>query len=90
MANLKFTPHLKRFFPNLTTLDIEADTIAEVIAIADKQWEGIANYIVDEQGALRKHVNIYVDGDLIYDKETLSDKVSQNSQIFVMQALSGG
>ncbi len=90
MANLKFTPHLKRFFPDLTTLDIEANTVADAIAIANNRWDGIADYVVDEQGALRKHVNIFVDGELIYDKETLSDKVSENSRIFVMQALSGG
>ncbi len=90
MAHLKFTPHLKRFFPDLTTLDIEANTVADAIAIANNHWDGIADYVIDEQGALRKHVNIYVDGDLIYDKETLTDKISADSRIFIMQALSGG
>ena len=90
MAHLKFTPHLKRFFPDLTTLDIKANTVADAIAIANNHWDGIADYVIDEQGALRKHVNIYVDGELIYDKETLTDKISADSRIFIMQALSGG
>jgi len=90
MASVKFTPHLKRFFPDLQEIDIEANTVADVVQAADARWDGIADYVVDEQGRLRKHVNIFVDGELIYDKETLSDKVNENSKIFIMQALSGG
>lgn len=90
MALVKFTPHLKRFFPNLEATQIEANTVADIIAQADKRWSGIADYVVDEQGALRKHVNIYVDGDLITDKQRLSDTVNSDSKIFIMQALSGG
>ena len=90
MASVKFTPHLKRFFPDLQEIDIEAETVAELVQAVDARWDGIADYVVDEQGRLRKHVNIFVDGELIYDKETLSDKVNENSKIFIMQALSGG
>jgi len=90
MAKVKFTPHLKRFFPDLEERNIDAETVAELIKAVDARWDGIADYVVDEQGHLRKHVNIYVDGELIYDKETLSDKVTSESHIFIMQALSGG
>lgn len=90
MATVKFTPHLQRFFPDLEELNIDAETVAEVVQAANARWDGIADYVVDEQGALRKHVNIFVDGELIYDKQTLSDKVTSASKIFVMQALSGG
>lgn len=90
MAKVKFTPHLKRFFPDLEEINVEAKTVAEVVKAVDARWEGIADYVVDEQGRLRKHVNIFVDSELIYDKETLSDKVSSDSRIFIMQALSGG
>lgn len=90
MATVKFTPHLKRFFPDLEEINVEAKTVADVVKATDARWEGIADYVVNEHGALRKHVNIFVDGELIYDKETLSDKVTSESRIFIMQALSGG
>lgn len=50
----------------------------------------LRGYVVDERGALRKHMSIFVDGDLIVDRRTLSDSVGPTSEIYVMQALSGG
>ena len=47
-------------------------------------------YVLDEQGALRHHVVVFVDGQLIRDRVTLADPVGEQSEIAVMQALSGG
>lgn len=90
MAKVKFTPSLKRFFPDLTEITVEATTISELISAVDNRWTGLADYIVDEQGALRKHVNIFIGDELIYDKKTLSDAIDENSRVYIMQALSGG
>lgn len=90
MARVKFTPNLQRFFPDLRECQVEAATIAEAIAAVDARWRGLGDYIVDEQGALRKHVNIFVGDELIRDKITLSDRLSADSKIYIMQALSGG
>ncbi len=90
MAQIKFTPNLKRFFPDLCECEVEAATVAEIVAAVDRRWRGLADYIVDEQGALRKHVNIFVGDELLRDKQTLSDRVSAETKIFIVQALSGG
>ena len=90
MAHVKFTPNLTRFFPDLRDCEVEANTIAEAVRAVDQRWRGLGDYIVDEQGALRKHVNIFLGDDLIRDKRTLSDEVSAESRIYIMQALSGG
>lgn len=90
MAHIKFTPNLKRFFPDLTEIEVDAKTVSEVIDAVDDRWRGLADYIVDEQGALRKHVNIFVGDELIYDKTGLSDPVFADTKIYIMQALSGG
>ena len=90
MARVKFTPNLVRFFPDLRECEVEATTIAEAIRAVDQRWRGLGDYIVDEQGALRKHVNIFVGDALIRDKQTLSDEVSADTEIYIMQALSGG
>jgi hypothetical protein len=47
-------------------------------------------YVLDEQGALRKHVVIFVDGRQLGDRSGLSDAVGEASEVYVMQALSGG
>ena len=46
--------------------------------------------MLDEQGHVRKHVHIYVDGRRIADRERLTDSVTPKSEIYVLQALSGG
>ena len=50
----------------------------------------LQTYVLDDQGALRKHMRILVDGLAITDLEKLTDKVKPNSEVWVMQALSGG
>ena len=90
MVTVKFTRALKRFYPNLDTLTIEATDVKSVIESVNQQYQGLKDYIIDEQGILRKHVNIFVDGEMIKDREALSDQLSPNSEVYIMQALSGG
>ena len=90
MATVKFTPNLKRFFPDLDDCAVEAATVADILPAIDGRWRGLADYIVDEQGALRKHVNIFIGDELLRDKQTLSDPVSADTRVFIVQALSGG
>ena len=90
MPTVRFTPNLKRFFPDLQTIEVEANTVAEVVTQVNQRWEGLADYIVDEHGRLRKHVNIFLGEDQIHDEESLSDALNSDSKVFIMQALSGG
>ncbi len=50
----------------------------------------LRGYILDDQGRLRKHVAIFVDGAMIRDRRNLGDPVADGSEVFVVQALSGG
>lgn len=91
MPTLKFTSHLQRFFPELQqNIHIEGDTIAAVVANLDRQFPGLGAYLIDEHGTLRKHVNIFIEQDLIVDRQRLSDAVRDNNRVFIFQALSGG
>jgi hypothetical protein len=50
----------------------------------------LRGYVLDEQGALRKHMVIFIDGRQVTDRSALSDAVAPTSEVYVMQALSGG
>jgi sulfur-carrier protein len=50
----------------------------------------LRTYVLDDQGRVRKHMSIFVDGQQIADREGLSDPVRPDSEIYVLQALSGG
>lgn len=91
MPGVRFTTHLQRFFPELKQgVQIEGHTVAQVVAALENRYPGMADYLIDERGALRKHVNIFIDDDLITDRQTLSDSVTHSNRIFIFQALSGG
>ena len=90
MATVRFTYALKRFFPTLGDLDIQEDTLPAVIDAVEKDFPGLKKYVLDEQGALRKHVNIFIDGELIRDRQQLTDAFQPDSEVYIMQALSGG
>lgn len=91
MPNVHFTTHLQRFFPALKQGTLaEGQTVAEIIRSLEQQHPGLAAYVVDERGSLRKHVNIFVNDELILDRVRLSDAVGENTRVFIFQALSGG
>lgn len=90
MAQVKFTQALRRFYPDLKTLTMEGDTVYEIVHGLEEQYPGLKDYIIDEHGQLRKHVNIFIQNTLIKDRKNLQDKISENDQVYIMQALSGG
>ena len=90
MAKIKFTSALKPFFPSLTDVEVEGSTVRELVAQVETHFPGISTYLMDETGSLRKHVNIFVQGDLIKDRSRLSDSVKNSDELLIFQALSGG
>ena len=90
MARVTFTGHLQRFFPDLKTIEVEGETVAAIIAEVNRTHPGLASYLLDDRGALRQHVNVFVSGAMIHDRTTLQDAVAPGGEVFVTQALSGG
>ena len=90
MPTVRFTYALKRFFPGLKEESAGGKSFPEIFTELEKNYPGISSYLLDEQGSLRKHVNIFIDGKLISDRKTLSDSFNINSEIYIIQALSGG
>lgn len=91
MAKVRFTAALKRFYPNLQTEEeASGSNVFEVLESIDKKYPGIKTYILEEDGSLRKHVNIFLKEELINDRVELSDLVEEEDEILIYQALSGG
>ena len=90
MPEVKFTHALKRFFPQLKETETNGISLSEIIAEMDAKFPGLRNYVLDDQGSLRKHVNIFIDGKVIEDRAGLSDSFNKDSEIYIIQALSGG
>ena len=89
MARVVFTANLKRHV-DCPDVDALGSTVREVLEAIFAQQPRLRGYVVDERGCLRKHMSIFVDGEPLVDRATLSDRVDDDSEIYVMQALSGG
>ncbi len=92
MPTVTMTSHLYRFFPELADVELEvpAGSIADVVREIERRHPGFADYIVDEHGALRRHVLISVNDAILVDRRALSDRVSEGGTVYIFQALTGG
>lgn len=62
---------------------------AVLAAVFERQPE-LRGYLLDDQGRLRRHVAIFVDGRRIKDTKTFGELVAPAGEVYVVQALSGG
>jgi len=90
MVTVEFTSLLQRFFPNLKTEQVQANSVAQLIAELNIKYPGLSSYLIEENGGLRKHVNIFVNGNMIKDREQLLDTLLHHDKVNIIQALSGG
>ena len=89
MATVRFTPNLEKHVACPPT-EVEGGPLVEVLNAVFRTNERARGYVLDEHGAVRHHVVIFVDGTMIRDRTGLTDVVPENGEVYVMQALSGG
>jgi sulfur carrier protein ThiS len=89
MATVHFTARLGTLVPT-DQADIDGETVSDVLERVFTQNALARGYVLDEQGCLRKHVCIFLNGERLARETALEAQVGQKSEIYVMQALSGG
>jgi sulfur-carrier protein len=85
MPRVVFTSNLQRHV-SCPARDAAGETVSAVLQGVFDQEPQIRGYVLDEQGELRKHVFIFVDG----QRARLTNPVGEKSEIYVLQALTGG
>ena len=89
MAWLAFTPHLRKVIdPALR--QVPGETVGEVINAAFEVSPAARGYVLDDRGRLRKHVAIFLNDKRENPSSVLERPVTDDCEIYVMQALSGG
>ena len=89
MPMVSFTSALQRFLPAPAAF-VEGGTVGEALAAIFATRPALRGYVLDDQGALRRHVVVYVNGTMVRDRENLADPVGPDDEIYVFQALTGG
>lgn len=89
LATVRFTANLQRFV-RTDAISVQAKTLRAALDAVSAERPEIRGYILDDQGSLRKHIMVFIDGQIAEDRDGLSDAIASNAEIYVMQALSGG
>jgi molybdopterin synthase sulfur carrier subunit len=89
VARISFTQNLQRHL-HAPPAAVSGSTVREALdAVFDRNPQ-LRSYVLDDQGRLRKHVAVFVDGQMIQDRSQLGDEIGESTELLVMQALSGG
>lgn len=78
---------LRSYTEQRAEVDAEGSTLDELLVDLDRRHPGIRFRMVDEQGSLRKHMKIFLNGEAERD---LSLAITPKDDVVIMQALSGG
>jgi hypothetical protein len=89
MPTVRFTQNIQRHV-GCPTLDVGGATVREVLESYFQGNERARGYVLDDQGKLRHHMALFIDGRQIEDRDGLSDPVPEAAVVDVVQALSGG
>ena len=89
MPSVRFTRNIQRHV-ECPTLDVPGATLGEVLDAYFATNERARGYVLEDDGKLRKHMAVFIDGQQIGDRNTLTDRVPEGAVIDVVQSLSGG
>lgn len=89
MPRVVFTENMQRHV-ECPPRDVAGATVRAALDAVFTANQRARGYVLDEHGAVRKHMIIFVNGRMIRDRVTLTDPVPADATIYVMQALSGG
>lgn len=88
MAKVHFTSHLRHVAPDGPVKAV-GTTVADVLTDVFVKYPAARGYVLDDQDRIRLHIAVFVDGEHIR-RNILAAAVKADSEIYVLQALSGG
>lgn len=89
MPIVRFTDNIQRHVA-CPPRDVPGVTVHDALDGYFLTNEAARGYVLDDQGRLRRHMAVFVDGRQIRDRDGLSDRVSPDTVVDVVQSLSGG
>ena len=84
---VKLPAVLVDLFPgSLRRVELQVATVAEMVDALDALWPGMKDRICDSSPAIRKHMNVFVNGERV----KLDAPLAPGAEVFVLTAISGG
>jgi molybdopterin converting factor small subunit len=78
---------LVNLFPGaVRQVEMSASTVRDAIDVLNARWPGMRDRVCDSRPAIRRHINVFVDG----EKATLETRLAPGTEVIIMTAISGG
>ncbi|MFI5697957.1 MoaD/ThiS family protein [Kribbella sp. NPDC051586] len=87
MIAVRLPTVLRPFAGGAERVEVEAGTVAEAFAALDPP---LRRRLTDEQGGVRRHVNIYLRDDNIRDLEGLDTPLTDGDELLILPSVAGG
>ena len=89
-ATVRIPTILRNYTGGASEVSAEGETLAEVLESLESNHAGIKSRVLDDAGALRRFVNVYVGDDDVRFVGGLDAKVSDGAKISIIPAVAGG
>ncbi len=89
MVTVEFAPSLRRHI-DVPIQHVPAGPLRQVLEAALRAAPALAHYVLDDQHAVRKHVAVFINQTLVFERVRLDRAVVAGDKVLVVQALSGG
>jgi molybdopterin synthase sulfur carrier subunit len=90
MAKVIIPTLLRKLTDNASTVEIEAETVKEVIERLDEKYPGFQARVCDCEGQLHRFINIYVDGEDVRFLEGTATRIPKGAEVSIVPAIAGG
>jgi molybdopterin synthase sulfur carrier subunit len=71
-------------------VEVAGATVAKVLAALGQAHPGVGQRVLDDRGVLRRHVNVYVNGESIRYLDGVQTPVGDGDEVWILPAVSGG
>ena len=71
-------------------VEVAGTTVGKVLAALGQVHPGVGQRVLDDRGALRRHVNVFVNGESIRYLEGVDTPVGDGDEVQILPAVSGG
>jgi len=78
---------LNSYTGGLKVIEIDASTVGEAMSALDRRFPGLSFRVIDEQGRVRPHMNVFLGEEKVFD---LATPLAPGNEIYIVGALSGG